>query len=214
MKTLQQLRESNSRWSLNEFVRVLNGLLPQFLPVQKAHTRVREDITPRLVRYYTTQGMLDEPLKEGREARYTYRHLLQLLVVRRLLAEGYGASAIDNLATSKDNTELEALLQGGVQLALTAANPALGFLQQIKERQSLPISPAPTTAPAKSTHAETVAYPQAATSNWTRMEILPGLEIHIREDFNYPHSPQEQHNLLQYMAQQLLTFSTNRRSKR
>ena len=214
MKTLQQLRESNSRWSLNEFVRVLNSLLPQFLPVQKAHTRVREDITPRLVRYYTTQGMLDEPLKEGREARYTYRHLLQLLVVRRLLAEGYGASAIDNLATSKDNTELESLLQGGVQLALTTANPALGFLQQIKERQSLPISPTPATALAKSTHADTVAYPQAATSNWTRMEILPGLEIHIREDFNYPHSPQEQQNLLQYMAQQLLTFSTKRRSKR
>ncbi|NER52792.1 MAG: MerR family transcriptional regulator [Symploca sp. SIO1A3] len=214
MNTLQQLRESNSRWSLNEFVLVINGLLPQFLPVQKAHTRVREDITPRLVRHYATQGMLDEPLKEGREARYTYRHLLQLLVVRRLLAEGYGASAIDNLATSKNNTELEALLEGGVQLALTAANPALGFLQQIKKRQSLPISPPPATVPAKSTHTDTVAYPQAATSNWTRMEILPGLEIHIREDFNYPHSPQEQNNLLQYMAQQLLTFSTKRRSKR
>jgi hypothetical protein len=158
--------------------------------------------------------MLDEPLKEGREARYTYRHLLQVLVVRRLLAEGYGASAIDNLATSKDNADLEALLQGGVQLDLTAANPALGFLQQIKERQFLPIPPPPSTAPAKSTHANTVAYPQAATTNWTRIEILPSLEIHVREDFNYPHSPQEQQNLVQYMAQQLLAFSTNRRSKK
>ncbi|NEP12542.1 MAG: MerR family transcriptional regulator [Symploca sp. SIO2C1] len=214
MKTLQQLAQSNSRWSLNEFVRVLNGLLPQFLPVQKAHTRVREEVTPRLVRYYTTQGMLDEPLKEGREARYTYRHLLQVLVVRRLLAEGYGASAIDNLATSKDNADLESLLQGGVQLDLTTANPPLGFLQQIKERQSLPIPPPPATTPAKSTRANTVAYPQAANTNWTRIEILPTLEIHVREDFNYPHSPQEQQNLLQYMAQQLLALSTNRRSKK
>ena len=213
MKNLQQLAQSNPIWSLNEFVWVLNGLLPQFLPVLKAHTRIREDVTPRLIRHYTTQGMLDEPLKEGREARYTYRHLLQVLVVRRLLAEGYGASAIDNLATSKKNADLEALLQGGVQLDLTTANPALGFLQQIRERQSFP-TPSPSTASAKSTHANNAAYPQAATTNWTRIEILPSLEIHIREDFNYPHSPQEQKNLLQYMAQQLLTFSTNRRPRK
>lgn len=214
MKTLQQLAQSRPSWSLDEFVQVTNALLPQFLPGEKGNTRVREEVTPRLVRHYTTLGMLDEPLKEGREARYTYRHLLQMLVVRRLLAEGYGASAIDNLATSKENTELEALLQGGIQLTVTTANPALVFLQQIQKRQSMPtpsaaspgtISPPPVQPPTNS---------NPSTTSWTRIEVLPGLEIHVRNDFIYPSSPQEQQNLLQYIAQKLLSIHTHRRSSK
>jgi DNA-binding transcriptional MerR regulator len=199
MKPLQKLAQRNSHWTLDEFVKVVNEQLPQFLPTQKAHTRVREEVTPRLVRHYTSLGMLDEALKEGREARYIYRHLLQLLVIRRLLAEGYGASAINNLAILKDNSELEALLQGGIQLTVEPANPALGFLQQIKQRHgySLPLIPNQTR--------QSPTY--FATKNWRRIEILPGLEINIREDFIYPNSPQEQQNLLQAIAQQLLKLS-------
>jgi DNA-binding transcriptional MerR regulator len=132
MSTLPQLAPTNPLWSLDDFVQVVNQFLPQFLPEEKSHTRVREEVTPRLVRHYTSLGLLEEPLKVGREARYSYRHLLQVLLVRRLLVEGYGASAIDTLAKSKSNEELEGLLQGGVVLTLTPANPALHFLQNIQ----------------------------------------------------------------------------------
>ena len=91
------MRDNDRGLILQVPVKIANDLLPQFLPEEKAHTRVREEVTSRLIRHYTSQGLLDEPLKEGRVARYTYRHLLQLLVVRRLLTEGYGASAIDML---------------------------------------------------------------------------------------------------------------------
>jgi len=77
-----------------------------YLPEIPANTRVREEVTPRLVRHCLE--MLDQ-LKQGREA--TPPSSATNAVVRRL-AEGYGASAINQLATSKDNTELEALLQG------------------------------------------------------------------------------------------------------
>jgi DNA-binding transcriptional MerR regulator len=143
MKPLQALALEDPHWSLEELVQVANEQLPQFLPEEKAHTRVREDVTPRLIRHYASQRMLDEPLKEGREARYLYRHLLQLLLVRRLLAEGYGASAIDKLAISKTNQELEELLQGGVQLTITPANLALAFLQQVQQRQTPPMQSLP-----------------------------------------------------------------------
>src|SRR6476469_6187840 len=122
METLQQIAQRNPHWSLDELVQIANELLPQFLPEEKAHTRVREEVSPRLVRHYTGQEMLDDPIREGREARYVYRHLLQVLVVRRLLTEGYGASVINTLARSKNNSELEALLQGGVQLTVSPAN--------------------------------------------------------------------------------------------
>ncbi|MGB3691515.1 MAG: MerR family transcriptional regulator [Spirulinaceae cyanobacterium] len=199
MESLNKLAQSKPHWSLSEFVEVLNNLLPQFLPVQRSHTKVRETITPRLVRHYTSQGMVDDPQKEGRYAIYTYRHLLQMLVVRRLLAEGYGASAIQNLPKTKDNSDLEALLQGGIQLTVTAANPALGFLQEIKQRQPLSKTPKVATKKSPSGFGTT-------DLKWTRLEIVPGLEIHLREDFAYPHSLQEQENLLQYIAQKLKTL--------
>jgi len=207
MKTLEQLALKDPKWTLDEFVEAVNELLPQFLPLQKSHTRVREEITPRLVRHYTTQGMLDEPLKEGRYATYVYRHLLQMLVVRRLLAEGYGASAINDLAKSKDNAELKSLLQGGIQLTVTTANPALDFLQQIQKRGSMPTYPEVTKS------ALPVAQPQVKSSNWKRIEIIPGLEIHLREDFSYPKTPQEQQNIIQTIAQKLLSVYHRKNQK-
>ena len=209
MTNLQQLAH-HSNWSLDEFVQVTNDLLPQFLPETPANTRVREEVTPRLVRHYSSLEMLDEPLKEGREARYTYRHLLQMLLVRRLLATGYGASAINRLPTSTDNSELEALLQGGVQLTVTPANPALAFLQQIQQRRHSNSTVPSNTATSSTTRTQS----QLPTpSQWTRLEVLPGLELHVREDFAYPSIPQEQQNLLQYISQKLAVY-INRRSSR
>jgi DNA-binding transcriptional MerR regulator len=210
MKTLQQLAQNDPQWSLEEFVQVANNFLPQFLPNQEASSRVQEEVNPRLVRYYTTQGLLDKPLKQGREARYGYRHLLQLLVVRRLLMEGYTSTAITRLVLSKDNAELESLLQGGVKLTVQAANPALAFLEQVQKRASplpIPATLAPTPQP-------TSPFSRSSTSNitsWYRLEILPGLEIYVREDFNYPNSHQEQKNLLQMIAHHLLMLATQRR---
>ena len=105
MTTLHQYAHQNPHWTLEEFVTVLNRLLPQFLPDRpdssdssasipsKSPHGVRDTLTPRLVRHYTSQGLVDEPQKLGRSARYGYRHLLQLLLVRRLLREGYSTQA-------------------------------------------------------------------------------------------------------------------------
>lgn len=212
MTTLQQLAQSNPHWSLDDLVQTANELLPQFLPEEKAHTRVREEVTPRLVRHYTSQGLLDDPLKEGRTARYTYRHLLQLLVVRRLLTEGYGASAIDTLARSNSNSDLEALLQGGVQLTLTPANPALAFLEQVQQRRSNNPPPAPQSRSAPKVPLLQAPSPSTPeTTHWTRQEILPGLELHIRDDFVLPTTTQEQQNLLQRIRQHLLSLTPSKR---
>ncbi|WP_017714153.1 MerR family transcriptional regulator [Prochlorothrix hollandica] len=281
MRTLQQLAQENPHWSLDQLVKILNALLPNFLPDRPSTDRpstdspslgsktlgsktphgVRDGITPRLVRHYTTQGLVDEPLKDGRSARYTYRHLLQLLVVRRLLREGYGTSVLQPLLAQKTTAELEALLQGGVQLTVTPANPALSFLEDIRQR-SRQIAPPPGTTPALPTPAtfqplgpidpsydldlldpgdfdsldaldlddqgladfedltpdsladagdrsaeplpwETSLDPLTtnptprddAASHWTRLEVLPGLEVSLRRGVTLPRSPQERQNL-------------------
>lgn len=239
MKHSRQSDQDHSSWTLEELVDIANQRLPEVSPKEKAHTRVREAVTPRLVRHYTSLGMLDEPLKEGREARYTYRHLLQLLLIRRLLAEGYGASAIGGLAIARTNDELEALLQGEMQLTIAPVNSApvnsaLAYLQQIQQAARPAPSPSagaqkgdrqsgPSTAPATSSVRPTMSpdsafeqscispalvddLPPAAPVPWIRLEILPGLEIHIRQDFAFPSSPQEQHDLWERIRQLLLSF--------
>ena len=73
--------------TLDEFAEIANTLLPQYLPLDRS-SRAGDEVNPRLIRHYTTQGLLDPPLKEGREARYVLRHLLQLLALRSLMAGG------------------------------------------------------------------------------------------------------------------------------
>jgi DNA-binding transcriptional MerR regulator len=220
MMKLQNLAQQDPYWSLAEFVQMANQLLPQFLPDEKAHTRVREDVTPRLIRHYTSQGLIDEPLKDGREARYRYRHLLQVLLVRRLLTEGYGASVIHTLVPSKQNSELEALLQGGVQLTLAPANPALAFLQKVQTRQTQrslakrSSLPEPSLSNVGSSLFEVssseVSSPDSPT-HWMRQEVLPGLELHVRHDFVLPATAQEQQNLLHHLLKILTTLVSSKR---
>jgi len=203
MKSLEQLAKISHKWSLSEFVDEVNTLLPRYLPVKKGNTKVRELITPRLVRHYATLGMLDDTHKIGRESRYSYRHLLQLLVVRRLMSEGYGAKAIDNLARSSDNAGLEALLHGGAKLQVTIANPALAFLTEIQKRSDVPKAASRSAGLPISL---TPPHPTTAT-HWTHTEILPGLELNIGDHFHYPNSSQEQQTLIQHINHTLSEYA-------
>lgn len=209
MPRLQDLSKDAPIWNLDEFVAQVNALLPDYLPEDGTTSRTREEVNPRLVRHYATLGMLDEPLRAGREVRYEYRHLLQLLVVRRLLAEGFGANAIGDLARLKSNGELEAILEGGAQLTVAPANPALAYLEQIKNRAqgAKPAAPGPqaTPAPPPATPA-----PRERETRWTRYELLPGVELHVNDDFAIPKSRKEQENLLQAINLQLIRIQQRR----
>lgn len=107
----------DSIWNLTEFVDVANALLPDYLP-KEASGRLADDVNPRLVRHYTTTGLLPEPGKDGREARYLFEHLVHLLVVRKLLAEGFGSSAIRDAVAGRGANELVGLLEGSVRVVL------------------------------------------------------------------------------------------------
>lgn len=222
MSTLQQLAQTDPVWGLDSFVDTANRVLPQFLPTTEGDRPSSELVNPRLVRYYTTQGVLDRPQRVGREARYRYRHLLQLLVVRRLLQEGYSTSAIQPITTEKSNQALESLLQGGMQVTIEAANPALAFLQSVQERSPSPSQaarsaslPSPSASPMARSSARSRSADSSDTetiSHWRRVEILTGLEIQVRDDFVPPSTPQELENLLQLMAQKLMPLFPNQRS--
>lgn len=144
---LTALREG--AWSLDELVEHANRLLPDVLP-KDAAGRAAETVNQRLVRHYTTQGLVDEPFKEGREARYLYRHLLQLLALRRLLAEGLSSALAGKVMAGLGEGELEALLVGHVDVQLAPrrqADPGREeFLRRVRQRAGLEPAAAPAAA--------------------------------------------------------------------
>ena len=207
--------------TLDEFAEIANTLLPQYLPLDRS-SRAGDEVNPRLIRHYTTQGLLDPPLKEGREARYVLRHLLQLLALRALMAGGYSAQALYELLPGKTDAELLSLLDGGARLEVHSD-------VSLQERQIfgiLPPSPAssppPPSAPVPSNPAlaylkgltpSTAVVPSTSkppssggSDTYTRLPILPGIELHVARSAKLPRSVAEQGRLAQLIQDALSTL--------
>jgi len=230
---LKTLENNHQEWLIDEFVEVANGLLPLYLPDIKGNSKVKEEINTRLVRSYTSQRLMDEPIRQNRYAFYRYRHLLQLLLIKRLLSDGIGTTAINDLLTSKTNEELKSLLIGGISLNITTAHPplqsiqnssnsALDFLADLKGKRSQSpstirgnvkqksqSSPAPNQN-IMSALDETYQNSWDKEENWTRLRILDGLELHIRDDFVYPNSIKERESLMELFRNILSKFFKRR----
>ena len=109
--------------------------LEQLLAV--AGERLGEEISPRTVRLYATQGLIDRPGKEGRSAIYSRRHLLQLLLIRSLARRGLSLSAIAPLCVLADaelEQQLEQLDGEGATAIVPSApvrNEAIDYLRDL-----------------------------------------------------------------------------------
>ncbi|MEU8249396.1 helix-turn-helix domain-containing protein [Nonomuraea sp. NPDC048916] len=79
---------------------------------QPVNGRVRDVPGERLIRWYTTIGLVDPPLsRRGRIARYGRRHLLQLVAVKRLQAAGRSIADIQTALAGATDSMLEAAAQ-------------------------------------------------------------------------------------------------------
>ena len=186
--------------TLDDLAALANTLLPQYLPLDRS-SRTQDEVNPRLIRHYTTQGLLDPPLKEGREARYTRHHLLQLLTLRRLMQGGHSAQALQSLLTRQSDPELEALLTGELRLQVQTGNAALDYLASLRENQAsaspvVRMAPTPPASPA----------PSSAPARYTRLMLAPGLELHVSRDARLPRTLAEQDTLARQLIAALDTL--------
>jgi DNA-binding transcriptional MerR regulator len=112
---------SNNLWTIEE----LSAQVALALSVDyggQGNGQVREVPDPRTIRYYTTLGLVARPASmRGRTALYGRRHLLQLVAVKRLQAQG------DTLA------QLQQRLLGltDAELAKIARLPAVDSPQEV-----------------------------------------------------------------------------------
>lgn len=75
---------------------------------QPVNGRVRDLPGERLIRWYTTIGLVDPPLsRRGRIARYGRRHLLQLVAVKRMQATGMSIADIQATLAGATDAMLE-----------------------------------------------------------------------------------------------------------
>jgi DNA-binding transcriptional MerR regulator len=217
-----------------ELVAQAARMLGLVAPVQDRGT-VTEVPDDRTVRYYLNKGLISPAEeKRGTSSVFGYRHLLQLLAVKKLQSENLPIRKIRDLVPGREERDLERLLglEGGSgpdgysdaaryldSLLISAPLPpailpepsgtrSAGSLaippQAIAstkakpsarsgDRAELPVAtasddrrladPAEVTSPVRSANEITFS---VNAGTWDRVEIQPGLELHIRRDYKPP----------------------------
>jgi DNA-binding transcriptional MerR regulator len=114
-------RKGDERWTLDE----LSARVALALSVDydgQPSGRVRDVPDGRIVRYYTTLGLVDRPVQyDGRVALYSSRHLLQILGIKRLQQEGASLAQVQDIFLHLDEPGLERLAEAPAE----ALSPAM-----------------------------------------------------------------------------------------
>lgn len=172
-------------------------------------------VTVRTIRYYTEKGLLPEPDRPGKYAFYTDEHLERLVLILKLKELRLPLWEIEHVLNTGDSAELQKLLENvddnsrlTINLERTAPSEptpgesALDYISNImgnqrilNENRPLPQLAKPASRPSSSQ--------TTSTSQWTRIEISPDIEIHFRQ----PLRPGQQKKLDQLLADASQIFS-------
>ncbi|MCZ7645583.1 MAG: helix-turn-helix domain-containing protein [Planctomycetota bacterium] len=158
-------------WTLTELAeRVEEALSVDY--AGPANGQIRAVPNARALRYYTTLGLLDRPAEmRGRTAYYGRRHLLQVVTIKRLQAQGLPLEKIQARLLGLTDTKLEDLahlpelpaLKTAGPAALEAATESVAFAAdkaQARDRREEPFwaaEPAPLQEPAEYARATVAA---------------------------------------------------------
>lgn len=125
-------------------------------------SRVSRTFTERTFRHYQTLGCIDAPEKHGRNASYRYRHFLQALLIRRLLAGGIPARRMPELIAGSSD-ELKRLILGGVEMVLRPEGGGVAEEQPNRYQQTLR------------------ACSENSVSGWIKVTLGEGIEMHVSD---------------------------------
>ena len=148
---------------LDELLSRVNQVAAKLLLVGKAvDSRISHTLVPRTFRHYQTLGCIDVPEKHGRNASYSYRHFLQALLVRRLLADGVPARRMQELVSGSGD-ELKKMILGGVEMVMRPGGGGQAEARPNRYQETLR------------------ACAENSVSGWLRVALGEGIELHLSE---------------------------------
>ena len=122
--------------------------------IRPTNASARAAPSPRAIRFYIANGLLDHPQGVGTSATYGYRHLLQLLAIKIRQREGATLETIRQEMRELAGDALERRVAGSLAPALSIGADA---------------------AAARDGEGETAA-------PWHRITVVDGVELHVRAD--------------------------------
>jgi len=188
------LREKGRRYvGLLEFARAGEQILAE-MGLEQARGTVTSVPDERTIRYYMAEGLIQTPgEKQGTASLFSYLNLLQLLTVKKLQAEHLPIRKIRELVAGKSEQELEMLLGvGGVAAKKSRETDAKRYLESL-------LAPESAAFPMETAAAPPPPAPQmlVQSASWQRVEIEPGLELHVRSDYSPPATSGKTKSLLE-----------------
>lgn len=169
----------------------------------------------RTIRYYLTEGLVPPAEdKQGTASVFGYRHLLQLLVVKKLQSQHLPIRQIRELVDGRTERELERLL--GTDGSTAVKNEAMSYLEKLLTRPQAASSPQPPQAvrqglsmDAQSSSGQpATSSPQTSVGGgtWARIEIEPGLELHVHDQYQPPREAKGLRRLTQSVLRVLESY--------
>jgi DNA-binding transcriptional MerR regulator len=148
---------------LDELLSRVNQVAAKLLPVgDTVDSRISQTLVPRTFRHYQTIGCVDVPEKHGRNASYGYRHFLQALLIRRLLADGVTARRMPELVSGSSD-ELKRMILGGVEMVMRPGGSVEAAARPNRYQETLR------------------ACAENSVSGWLRVALGEGIELHVSD---------------------------------
>jgi DNA-binding transcriptional MerR regulator len=122
---------------------------------------------------------------------------LQLLVIKRLQADHLPIRKIKELVEGKSEHELEQLLN------IESEKPKNAAIEYLESLLNSSQKPAPRLPPSRRARPAEQPSGPASVNAWSRVEVEPGLELHIREDYRLPDDLKERQRLARRMLSEI-----------
>lgn len=151
-------------------------------------------VSTRTIRFYTQEGLLPEPIIQGKYAIYGERHIQRLRLILQLKDAYLPLKEIRQLMDSLTDQDVQDMLANKNQLDLPSrqlpiqAEPkvtdsALNYIANLLQTQS---DVRKTETPAQPPSMPRPSQPiqrlyGAPTQTWQRIDLAPGVELHIKE---------------------------------
>jgi DNA-binding transcriptional MerR regulator len=178
----------------------------------------RSGVSIRTIRFYITEGLLPAPQSRGRNAAYTEEALDRLILIQKLKdahlplkeirdqLDSLSPARIHQLASEQDlNLPNQTVTFGEQDQQLTEASSALNYISRVLDARSAYHTPPQSKQllMGKAVPVMGSPAPQEPEESWRRIEIAPGIELHIRAGLD----PQTEKKISQIIEMARILFT-------